>query len=299
MIAAILARSSRASKTETRPMRWVICALFILGLPAHAFAQDFGVLRGSIPTYHWGGFYGGGQLSYSSGVVNFGQAAGNELSYVLRDTAIEADEGISGWTVLGSRTPTSTGYGAFLGYNSEWECLVLGAEVNYTHLNSMTGFSSDSIGRSFTDSTNLPAGHNYVYSVNVSAQSSMTITDVATFRGRAGWEVGNFLPYAFGGFAIGRANYSTSATLQYTAFDSPTAQVPALTPLPDLSFGPTTNGSGANGTLLYGAAVGLGLDWAMTSNLFLRGEFEYIYFAPMASIQASITSARVGAGFKF
>jgi opacity protein-like surface antigen len=295
-----LARPEARQQTKKAvAMRRVICALVMLGLPAPAFAQDFNVLRGSVPTYHWGGFYGGGQISDSSGKINFGQAAGNELSFLLRDTAIEADQGISGWTVLGSRTPTSTGYGGFIGYNSEWECLVLGAEVNYTHLSSMSGFSSDSIARSFTDSTNLPAGHNYFYSVNVGAQSSMTITDVATFRGRAGWEVGNFLPYAFGGFAVGRANYSTSATLQDTAFDSPAAQTPPLTPLPSLSFGPATNGNSANGTYIYGAAVGLGLDWAMTSNLFLRGEVEYIYFAPVGSIQASITSARVGAGFKF
>jgi opacity protein-like surface antigen len=277
-------------------MRWVICALIMLGLPAHALAQDFGVLRGSIPTYHWGGFYGGGQLSGSSGNMNFGQAAGSELSYVLRDTAIEADQGISGWTVLGSRLPTSTGYGAFVGYNSEWECLVLGAEVNYTHFSGMSATSADSIGRSFTDSTNLPAGHSYVYSVNVSAQSSLKITDIATFRGRAGWEVGNFLPYAFGGLAVGRANYATSATFSYTAFDSPT---PPLTPLSPMSDGPINSANGANGTFLYGAAMGLGMDWALTANLFVRGEVEYIYFAPMAHIQASVTTARVGAGFKF
>jgi opacity protein-like surface antigen len=280
-------------------MRWVICALFMLGMPAHALAQDFGVLRGSVPTYHWGGFYGGGQLSDSSSVMNFGQAAGSELSYVLRNTAIEADQGISGWTVLGSRTPTSMGWGGFVGYNSEWESLVLSVEANYTRLNGMSASSSDSIGRSFTDSTNLPSGHNYVYTVNVAAQSSLKITDIATLRGRAGWEVGNFLPYAFGGFAIARASYATSATLQYSAFDSPAAETPPLSPLPPLSFGPTSNANGSDNTYLYGAAFGAGMDVGITPNLFVRGEFEYIYFAPMAHIQASVTTGRIGAGFKF
>jgi opacity protein-like surface antigen len=50
---------------------------------------------------------------------------------------------------------------------------------------------------------------------------------------------------------------------------------------------------------MYGFSVGGGLDWALTQNIFLRGEFEYVQFAPIASIMASILSARVGAGFKF
>jgi opacity protein-like surface antigen len=127
----------------------------------------------------------------------------------------------------------------------------------------------------------------------------LKITDIATFRGRAGWELGNFLPYAFGGFAVGRANYATSATLAYTAFDSPASELPPLTPLNDLSYGPTTNANGANGTYLYGATMGVGMDVALTTNLFVRGEFEYIYFAPTAHIQASVTTGRLGAGVKF
>ena len=53
------------------------------------------------------------------------------------------------------------------------------------------------------------------------------------------------------------------------------------------------------GALLYGFSVGGGLDWALTPNIFLRGEFEYVQFAPIANIVASIISTRVGAGFKF
>ena len=51
--------------------------------------------------------------------------------------------------------------------------------------------------------------------------------------------------------------------------------------------------------MLYGFSVGGGVDWALTPNIFLRGEFEYVQFAPIASIVASIVTARVGAGFKF
>ena len=60
-----------------------------------------------------------------------------------------------------------------------------------------------------------------------------------------------------------------------------------------------SNSAAQNGALLYGFSVGGGLDWALTQNIFLRGEFEYVQFAPIANIVASIVSARVGAGLKF
>ena len=60
-----------------------------------------------------------------------------------------------------------------------------------------------------------------------------------------------------------------------------------------------SNSVGQNGALLYGFSVGGGVDWAITQNIFLRGEFEYVQFAPIANIVASIVSGRVGAGFKF
>ena len=93
------------------------------------------------------------------------------------------------------RKPQTGSVGAFLGYNVEWENVILGLEANYNRV-SLNATSSD-YQRSFTDSTNLPAGHHYFYSLTTTAQSSLRMTDIATFRGRAGWEAGNFLPYAF------------------------------------------------------------------------------------------------------
>jgi outer membrane immunogenic protein len=287
-------------------MRWVICALIVLALPPTAFAGDLDVLRGSQTVgpatfTNWSGVYGGVQGGYSSGVVNFGTASSSEIAFLLRNTAIEQDQDISQWTVLGSRHPNSTGMGGFIGYNAQWEDAVLGFELNYNRV-SISAISSDSLGRSFTDSTNLPAGHHYLYTVNVGAQSSLHMTDIATFRARGGWAAGNFLPYAFAGLAVGRADVSTSATLAYTAYDIPDVQTPPtpqLTPLTNLTYGPVTQANGQNGAFLYGIAAGLGTDIALVSNVFVRGEVEYIFFAPTAGIQLSMWSARVGAGVKF
>jgi outer membrane immunogenic protein len=300
---AQLGRALRAQgrMEMARLMRWVLGAVVVLAFAPSAFAEDF-VLRGSAPTYHWGGFYGGGQLGYSSSVINFGTAVGPDIAEMLRNTSIEQDEQISQWSVLGSRNPVSNSYGAFVGYNYEWQSVILGMEVNYNHF-LLSANSSGAMERSFTDSGNLPAGHHLFYDMNVSGQSSFRMTDAATFRARIGWEAGHFLPYFFGGLAVGRVDTSSSATIAYTAVDFPDSEEPPLVPLyttaDPLSVGPESAGLSQSGEFTYGFATGLGIDFAVTANLFVRGEFEYIFFAPVNGAQISMSTARVGAGFKF
>src|ERR1700722_4111858 len=99
----------RPKTRKGRRMRWVIGIMFGLAAAPCAFAGDFDTLRGTVaPTYHWGGVYGGVQGGYASGEVNFGKAGSSEIAYILRDTAIEQDQQISQWTVLGARSPHST-----------------------------------------------------------------------------------------------------------------------------------------------------------------------------------------------
>jgi outer membrane immunogenic protein len=111
---------------------------------------------------------------------------------------------------------------------------------------------------------------------------------------------GNFMPYGFLGFVLGRANYNITSLVYGQENPSTPAIVPCDTIIAptcvDYSF---SNSAAENSALLYGFSVGAGVDWALTQNLFLRGEVEYIQFAPIANILVSITTARVGAGIKF
>jgi outer membrane immunogenic protein len=282
-----------------RPMRRVICALVVLALPSSAFAGDFDILRGPVATYRWAGVYGGVQGGYTSSTVKLAPAAGPDISYLLRNQAILLDQQISQWPLLSNRTPSSEGVGGFVGYNLEWEnTIILGLELNYNHVSLSASSSGVLPNQGFTDSTNLPAGHHYVYSLTASGQASLSMTDIAQFRARAGWEAGNFLPYAFAGFAVGRANISSTATISYTAVDHPDSEVPALPPLNPLSFF-GTQGNSQNNALAYGVSMGFGTDIALTANLFVRAELEHIYFAPVDGVQVSVSTARVGAGLKF
>jgi outer membrane immunogenic protein len=289
-------------------MRWVICAGVLLALAPRAYAGDFDVLRGAEPAYHWGGFYGGAQGGFSSSDVNFGPSVGPDVAFILRNTSIENDQNISGWTVLGSRYPEASSFGGFIGYNVEWQNLILGGELNYNHV-FLSAASSGSITRDFTDSGNLPAGHHYFYNLTVTGTAAMSMTDIATFRARAGYQAGQFLPYGFAGLAVGKMSTSSGATVAYSAVDYPDSETPPLTPLCNINVPSVTNcnisvptqsqTNSVGQTFAYGFATGFGVDAAILPNLFVRGEYEFIYFAPIDGVQLNMQNVRVGVGVKF
>ena len=137
----------------------------------------------------------------------------------------------------------------------------------------------------------------------LSASGNLNLTDFGTARGRAGYVIGNFLPYGFIGMAVGRASYSVSTLADVTktqaklTSDYSCAGTGAQTATcQDFLF---LNSAGQNNALLWGYTVGAGLDWALTPNIFARGEFEFVQFAPISNIAVSVASGRVGAGFKF
>jgi opacity protein-like surface antigen len=45
--------------------------------------------------------------------------------------------------------------------------------------------------------------------------------------------------------------------------------------------------------------VGAGLEVALTRHIFVRAEYEYVQFQPVASTVININSVRAGAGIKF
>jgi len=277
-----------------RQMRWVVCAVVVLGLARPALAQDFDVLRGSQSVgpasfTNWSGFYFGGQGTYASGGGNFAQATGPLISYLLRNTTVEQDFNISAWQVLGKSDSTTTGFGGFAGYNSQWTNLILGVEANYTHAQ-WFGSSSDTLARRMDASGTT-------YNVSVTGTSSITLNDYGTLRARAGYVMGNFLPYGFVGFAIGSADITKTATVSDIETSDSTGQVIGCLggSLPSCALTDTNNRT----QFIYGYSAGLGMDWAVTQNFFLRGEYEYIQFINLGGLDLYLNNVRLGGGFKF
>jgi outer membrane immunogenic protein len=266
-------------------MRCVIACLAALGFAPQAPAADLGYLRGSevygpgeATYYNWSGFYFGGQVGYASVQANFADATSSQIAHMLRNTTLEDEAQVSQWTVLGSADVRDVTYGGFIGYNSQWENVILGLEVNYNRISASVS-DSDSLRR-------IVSAGSDVYDVTVTSEANLRITDYGTLRGRAGWVLGRFLPYATLGVAMGRVEATRSASV--IAFDAPTGA--AYVPLYSTE---------TKAVYAMGYALGAGIDVAILPNVFLRGEVEWLQFTNLPDEKAHITTGRVAAGMKF
>lgn len=271
---------------------WMSIVVSIFLLQGAQAADD--VLRGSspyvpgTPTYfNWSGVYFGAQAGYGSARINPSQSTQDLVARMLRNTTIEEEARVSTWPQIATFGTDSAMYGGFVGYNSQWGDVVLGLEANYVRAN-FSGQGSDLIGRTYQTSDD------YLYDVLVAGSTKVKIQDYASFRARAGYVWDYFLPYAFGGVAVGRANVTRSAAVDLYAVDVSGDDPPR----PSFGYNDSLN-EVRNGLMIYGVTAGLGLDVAMTQNIFLRAEWEYVYFSNFQGVTAQINSLRAGAGVKF
>ena len=269
-------------------MRGLMVAAAMLGTVSAAQAADLPdlpILRGSFTegltrsNVNWQGFYVGGQGGYGSSDENFNGSTNNMMAALLSDTLIEHEMGVSQWNLgLGKASQRTSGYGAFGGYNAQWEDVVIGLEASYLH-GAFGGSATASKGRS----NQLSDGN--VHNVTASSTASIAITDMATFRGRAAYAWGCFLPYVFGGLALGNANIVRTVSAQ-----------DYVTPAGVL-LGPVSSSEAQHNHLVYGYSGGLGVDINLVGGLFMRAEWEYVRFT--AQVDTSINTVRAGLGYKF
>ncbi len=286
-------------------MRYLVLALAFVGTVTGASAADYSApysppVSRAAPTYvpgypvyaSWQGFYAGGQIGYGVAHVDFSQATKSLVAYALRVTTLEDEVHPSDWEVLGNSDTHVSSVGGFIGYNSQWDDIILGLEFNYS-------FSSFSATATATPISRRTSAGGNVYDVTVTGAASMKVTDFGTLRARAGWVVGDFMPYAMVGIAVGRADVARSATV--SGEENPTVHptvcdgtaVPPCTPF---SF---TQSDGKSGAFIYGGMLGIGVDFALMQNVFVRAEAEYVAFKPINGISASVATARLGLGLKF
>ncbi len=268
--------------------------------PPTAFADDLGALldtRSIQPrnSLDWRGFYVGGQFGYSDASADFSSSTQAPLAYGLRELTLESQFTPSNWPVLGTASHGAAGFGGFVGYDTVYVTqnakIVLGLEANYDQASLSIVAPNSPISR-ITPADSQ--GSNYL--VNISGSGTVTNLDFGTLRARAGWALGNFLPYGFVGAAIGRADVNITAAFsgeQNPPTSGTCASAPSCVPF---SF---TGSAGRDSEWLYGLTVGAGLEVALTHNIFLRAEYEYVQFQPVASTTVDINTVRAGAGIKF
>src|SRR5262249_55197234 len=189
----------------------------------------------------------------------------------------------SEWVVLGKSDQRALSFGGFVGWNSQWDDVVLGVELNYNR----SRFTA--IDAPLTPIERVVSAAGNTYDVVITGAAAMRITDFGSVRARAGYVMGPFLPYGFVGIALGRADITRMATASGTE----TTPQNVVTPF---SFSASEQRSGA---FMWGWAIGGGFDVALGARLFLRAEAEYLGFAPVSDIKASVMTGRAAVGGRF
>jgi outer membrane immunogenic protein len=289
-------------------MRRLLLAAVMVGAVSGAQAADMpDFLRGSIPgarvTRNWEGWYVGGQVDYTSSNIDLTHAPQTPTNFILRNTVIQAPVAQLG--LFSAQHAQATGFGAFVGRNYQWDDIVYGVEANYVYLNSLLSSAQNQLGRRIDNPAGqtLPAQHTDRFDVTLTGAASLQIKDVVTFRGRLGWATGDFLPYVFGGLAVGRLAVSRSVTVtsnEFDVFDGTDnitgAPIHTVTPLSFLSLS-QAEARGNNFTAGY--TFGLGTEMMLYGNFFARVEWEYVKFLKVKDMTSDMNSARAGIGYRF
>jgi len=278
-------------------MRRFLLAMAMCGMTAGAQAADLPILRGGFTDgltssrVNWSGFYVGGQGGYGSSDVRFAGTNQAMTALLLNNTVIDREGGVSQWPLnLGKSTAQSSAFGFFTGYNWQWDDVVVGAEASYMH-GSFGATSSASMRRFFTQ----PFSDSLFHDITSSASGSISISDMATLRGRAAYAFGSFLPYAFAGIALGNADITRNVTVvdRSALFPGPFACSAVAPPV----CSTLTLTSAQHNRLLYGYSFGVGTDVNLVGGLFMRAEWEYVRFTSV--LDTSINTVRLGLGYKF
>lgn len=294
-------------------MRRIVVAMMMAMTAASAQAADLPdltdlpILRGgfrdglSTGTRNWRGFYVGGQAGYAAANVDFGRATSSMTDFMLRNAVLQSE--LHDWTLLGKNDIQTTGFGGFVGRNWQWDDAVLGLEVSYSHMSGFETSSANVLARRITNpiGSSPPPNHTYFYDTTLAGGAAVKVHDVMTFRARAGWAAGIFMPYAFGGLAVGRIDSSRFATITGTRTDrfEDTSTTPATVTETTVGLAPLGLVESRTNNFVAGYTLGLGTEMALFGNLFARAEWEYVKFLKVKDISIGMNTVRAGLGYRF
>jgi opacity protein-like surface antigen len=228
-----------------------------------------------VDLFNWGGLYGGIHAGYagteSSGLSTYDAAARSIASSAL---------GLSGvYSPISFDTTNYSSdegtFGGFVGANWVWDDVILGLEADYiTFWDKNQGIGTQNFG--------VGALPGYGAVVPQGTQTT-AVNNVGLLKIRAGYAMGRFLPFATIGLAVAQGtvtNYYGSNSVV-----TGTAVVPFA-------------GARKQGWLTGGTA-GVGLDVALTDNVFVRAEYNYIGFADFNGTSVTMHNLQAGIAFKY
>jgi len=260
-------------------MRRLLVAAVMFGAVQGAEAADLSdlpILRGAVTEglssarVNWQGAYVGLQGGYGSSSMNLA-GTNNPAIYNIQPLSGLTPDSYYG---LGATSGTGSAFGGFAGYNWQFEDVVIGIDGSYLH-GSFKGADS-------APQRSVGAANRY----RSLTSAAVDLKDFASIRARAGYMMGNFLPYATFGVGLGNASVVSTATV----FDT-------LSPA-------VASGTVRQDRFMYGYSAGFGVDVMLVSCLFLRAEYEYQRMTMTADhvsapLDIGLNTVRAGLGYKF
>lgn len=269
-------------------MRATLLASATLMIAGTAFAADLPARKVAptapvAPAFSWTGFYVGvnAGVNWSSRNVETILNGGDTAAAYYPDIV----QAISPSPYGNSRT----GFigGAQIGYNYQINQFVIGAEADFMGM----GVSKRS-GTSASATSLIDLGNDYALNSDVAGTTSTKITQnwLGTVRARAGFAADRFLVYATGGLAYGNVRSQTTSSLTYDqtiidSFYSP----PIVTPY----MAGTVPWTGSKTSTQFGYTVGAGVEYAITNNWIIRGEYLYYNLGNVSNVGV-VGSAAIG-----
>jgi outer membrane immunogenic protein len=291
-------------------MRFPVCGLLFAAIASPAIAGDNSWLRGSTtdfptpqPYVRWSGLYAGGQMGVDFHGIDFRTSPQAAIGNIMAQDAALALLPVIQLAALPAPVRTGPSFGGFVGYNYQFDDVVLGLETNF-NWSSLNASASEFRTRDYVLNLN---SHSYSpVTVNLSDGATIVLNDYGSFRMRGGWTFDNFLPYVLFGLTVSQINTYRIVNVNYHGTDV-TPQTCPTTPCPPNPKTPPLIPIGANytqadqshGKYIFGFSGGIGLDYALTRSLFLRGEVEYLQLGNVNGIKLNTTSIRTGLGLRF
>lgn len=294
-------------------MRRLLGALLLVcvGTPALAADLDSSWLRGSSsfpadpPNYQrWSGVYGGAQLGEDFRGIDFRSGGTDMITNIAGQDGNFTGIPLTSFTQLTTMNTKGPSYGGFVGYNYQIDDVVMGFELNFSR-SAVQASQTDTASRNYYVCAGAPTSSSSCASPGVLESTKFTVTnngtatvnDYGTLRARFGWAYGNFLPYVFGGVSVSQIDTMRLVNVTYASYC--TVASGSCIPIGNSSTGGITQSDLSHGKWVLGFDAGLGIDYALTRNVFLRFEAEYLQLGSTNDIKVSDATARVGAGLKF
>jgi opacity protein-like surface antigen len=250
-----------------------VLALSALPAVAADMAGPPPVLRGALPAsagVDWTGAYFGGFAGYNAQSFASRNTLGTlAQNYATTRYGIYGDAETARYP--GRTSSNAFSFGVFAGYNWGLDGYIFGLEADYTR-SRLKGSGHGEVSGTFTDPTTAAGGNISQYAYTSRVNYSLDTTDYGTIRARIGMPIDNMMPYVTGGFAWARTGYSYGASIAGQVRTIVQATGVPVTPYVADPTAPGPFTSARKTDLIFGYAFGAGVEFALTSNVLLRGE---------------------------